>query len=82
MTESMNRKTYFGQTIGKGFEADVHSPSGAPKEGFVKVEKAGDGGDEGKGEWRPVTLGLRPDGPSEAMRAYLAGEFVEKKKGA
>ena len=80
MTDSMNRKTYFGQTIGKGFEADVHSPSGAPKEGFVKVEKAEDGGDEGVGEWRPVTLGLRPSDPSEAMKAYLAGEFVKRKR--
>jgi nitrate reductase alpha subunit len=59
----------------------VHSPSGAPKEGFVKVEKAEDGGDEGTGEWRPLTLGLRPDEPSEAMQAYLAGEFVQRKKG-
>jgi len=81
MTDSMTRKAYFGQTIGTGFEADVHSPSGAPKEGFVKVEKAEDGGFDGKGEWRPLTLGLRPEAPSEALRAYLAGEFV-KKKGA
>ncbi len=81
MTDSMNRKTYFGHTIGKGFEADVHSPSGAPKEAFVKVEKAEDGGDEGLGQWRPVTLGLRPDDPSEAMQAYLAGTFVKRKKG-
>ncbi|HET9461507.1 MAG TPA: molybdopterin oxidoreductase, partial [Gaiellaceae bacterium] len=81
MTDSMTRKAYFGQTIGTGFEADVHSPSGAPKEGFVKVEKAEDGGDEGTGEWRPVTLGLRPQDPSEAMQAYLAGEFVKRKQG-
>src|SRR3970282_935352 len=81
MTDSMNRKTYFGHTIGKGFEADVHSPSGAPKEALVKVEKAEEGGDEGLGEWRPVTLGLRPDNPSDAMQAYLAGTFVKRKKG-
>jgi nitrate reductase alpha subunit len=80
MTESMTRKNYFGHVVGKGFEADVHSPSGAPKEAFVKVEKAEDGGDEGVGEWRPVTLGLRPDDPSEAMQAYLAGEFVKRKR--
>jgi nitrate reductase alpha subunit len=79
MTDSMTRKAYFGQTIGKGFEADVHSPSGAPKEAFVKVEKAEDGGLDGKGEWRPVTLGLRPDRLSETMRAYLAGGFVRKR---
>ena len=80
MTDSMNRKAYFGQQIGKGFEADVHSPSGAPKEGFVKVEKAEEGGMDGIGEWRPLTLGLRPESPSEAMQAYLAGEFVKRRK--
>jgi nitrate reductase alpha subunit len=79
MTESMNRKAYFGQLIGKGFEADVHSPSGAPKEGFVKVEKAEDGGPDGQGEWRPVALGLRPDKPSEAMLTYLAGAYAGRR---
>jgi len=81
MTDSMTRKAYFGQTIGTGFEADVHSPSGAPKEAFVKIEKA-DEGSPGGGAWRPTSLGLRPDAPSEAMRAYLAGEFVTRKRGA
>jgi nitrate reductase alpha subunit len=81
MTDSMTRKTYFGQTIGTGFEADVHSPSGAPKEAFVKVEKAEEGA-PGGGAWRPDSLGLRPDDPSEAMRSYLAGEFVTRKRGA
>jgi nitrate reductase alpha subunit len=79
MTDSMTRKAYFGQTIGTGFEADVHSPSGAPKEAFVRVEKTEDGAPDG-GEWRPVRLGLRPGDPSEAMRAYLAGEFTGKKQ--
>ena len=80
MTDSMTRKAYFGQTIGTGFEADVHSPSGAPKEAFVKVEKTEDGAPDGDGEWRPVTLGLRPDNPSEAMQAYLEGNFTAKKQ--
>jgi nitrate reductase alpha subunit len=81
MTDSMTRKAYFGHTIGQGFEADVHSPSGAPKEAFVKVEKAEDGGLGRDREWRPAALGFRPDAPSEAMRAYLAGEFVKRKRG-
>jgi nitrate reductase alpha subunit len=79
MTDSMTRKAYFGQTIGTGFEADVHSPSGAPKEAFVKVEKTEDGAPDG-GEWRPVALGLRPAGPSEAMQAYLEGDFTAEKQ--
>jgi nitrate reductase alpha subunit len=80
MTESMTRKAYFGQTIGKGFEVDVHSPSGAPKEAFVKVEKAEDGGLGGDGEWRPSALGFRPGSPSAAMEAYIAGRFTTKKE--
>jgi nitrate reductase alpha subunit len=76
MTDSMVRKTYFGQTIGKGFEADVHSPSGAPKEAFVRLRKAESAGVGGERIWRPVRLGLRPEQPSDAMRAYLGGEFI------
>jgi nitrate reductase alpha subunit len=76
MTESMVRKNYFGHVVGKGFEADVHSPSGAPKEAFVKVEKAEDGGLGGKGLWRPLVLGLRPQQPSAALSTYLAGAYV------
>ncbi|HSK16231.1 MAG TPA: molybdopterin-dependent oxidoreductase [Gaiellaceae bacterium] len=78
MTDSMVRKAYFGQQISTGFEADVHSPSGAPKEAFVKVEKAEDGGEGGRGLWRPLTLGLRPQQPSDALSAYLRGAYVRK----
>jgi nitrate reductase alpha subunit len=76
MTDTMTRKNYFGQTIGVGFEADVHSPSGAPKEAFVKIEKAEDGGVGGQRLWRPVLLGLRPEKPSPELRKYLAGGYV------
>jgi nitrate reductase alpha subunit len=76
MTESLVRKAYFGHTIGTGFEADVHSVAGAPKEALVKVERAEAGGLGGEGIWRPVTLGLRPHKPSEALTKYLAGEYV------
>ncbi|MFN8122934.1 MAG: molybdopterin-dependent oxidoreductase [Thermoleophilia bacterium] len=75
MTETMTRKAYFGQVIGTGFEADVHTVSGAPKEGFVRVVKAEDGGVGGQRLWRPLTLGLRPQAPSEAMSKYLSGGF-------
>jgi nitrate reductase alpha subunit len=76
MTETLVRKTYFGHTIGVGFEADVHSPSGSPKESFVKVEKAEDGGVGAERLWRPVTLGLRPEQPSAALEKYLAGAYI------
>jgi nitrate reductase alpha subunit len=82
MTDSMVRKTYFGQNIGKGFEADVHSPSGAPKEAFVKIEKAEDGGLGGEGLWLPIELGLRPQAPSEALVVYVGGGFAKLEKKA
>lgn len=82
MTETLARKAYFGQVIGTGFEADVHSVSGAPKESFIKIEKAEDGGLGGDGEWRPVTLGLRPERPSEALRSYLDGGYTIRGKKA
>ncbi|HEY7380858.1 MAG TPA: molybdopterin-dependent oxidoreductase, partial [Gaiella sp.] len=80
MTESLVRKAYFGQVIGTGFEADVHSVSGAPKEAFVKVARAEDGGMGAERLWRPVTLGLRPDDPSTALTTYLAGGFVKQRR--
>lgn len=76
MTETLVRKAYFGQVIGTGFEADVHTVSGAPKEGFVRVVKAEDAGVGGERRWRPVTLGLRPQLPSPALTAYLSGRYV------
>jgi nitrate reductase alpha subunit len=78
MTETLVRKAYFGQVIGTGFEADVHSVSGAPKEAFVKIGKAEDGGVGAERLWRPVTLGLRPDSPSEALTRYLQGDYVTR----
>ncbi|MEK7872777.1 MAG: molybdopterin-dependent oxidoreductase, partial [Chloroflexota bacterium] len=43
-TDSMARKPSMGQVMGKGFEADVHCTVGAPKEAYVKVTKAENGG--------------------------------------
>ncbi|MFN0153959.1 MAG: molybdopterin-dependent oxidoreductase, partial [Gaiella sp.] len=78
MTETLTRKAYFGQVVGEGFEADVHSVSGAPKEAFVRVVKAEPATPDG-GKWRPVTLGLRPQEPSAALTAYLGGNYVRMK---
>jgi nitrate reductase alpha subunit len=75
MTDSLVRKELFGQSIGKGFLPDVHCPTGAPRESIVKITKAEPGGLEGKGLWRPASLGLRPRYESGAMKRYLAGEF-------
>ncbi len=73
-TETLARKDYFGQTIGKGFAADIHCAVGAPKEAFVKFSKAEQGGVE-HSLWRPAKEGYRPGYESEAMKTYLAGGF-------
>lgn len=77
MTESLVHKDMFGQGLMKGFLADVHCPVGAPREAFVKFEKAEDGGLNGVGLWRPAALGFRPTYESDAMKIYLAGGFVQ-----
>jgi len=76
MTDSLVRKGLFGQEVGKGFLPDVHCPTGAPREAIVKILRAEPGGFEGKGLWRPASLGLRPGYESEEMKRYLAGEFL------
>jgi nitrate reductase alpha subunit len=77
MTDSLVRKDLLGQKIGKGFLADVHCPTGAPRESIVKITRAEPGGIGGKGLWRPAALGLRPRYESEAMKRYLEGKFVD-----
>jgi len=76
MTDSLVRKTMFGQAIGQGFMPDVHCPTGAPRESIVKITKAESGGLEGQGLWRPAALGIRPRYESDAMKQYLAGGYV------
>lgn len=75
MTESLARKEYFGQVIGKGFAPDIHCAAGAPKESFVKITKAEDGGTKHK-LWRPAQLGFRPGYESEGMKKFLDGGFI------
>jgi nitrate reductase alpha subunit len=77
LTDSLTRKNLMGQEIGQGFVADVHCANGAPRESFVKFTKAEPGGMDGKGVWRPVTLGIRPTQESELMKKYISGEFVK-----
>ena len=79
MTETLVRKDLFGQTIGKGFAPDVHCPTGAPREAFVKITRAESGGLDGKGLWRPAQQKLRPTYESADLKKYMAGGFVKVK---
>ncbi len=76
MTEGLVHKDMFGQTIVKGFLADVHCPVGAPREAFVKLTKAEPGGTDGKSLWRPAALGFRPTYETDGMKQYLKGQFI------
>jgi nitrate reductase alpha subunit len=79
MTETLIRKEMFGQVIARGFAADIHCPVGAPREAFVKITRAEQGGVGGKTLWRPAALGFRPTYESEPMKQYLKGSFVQVK---
>jgi nitrate reductase alpha subunit len=78
MTDSLVRKGAFGQEIGKGFAADIHCPTGAPRESFVKITKAEDGGMDGQKLWRPAQLGYRPTYEDPAMQRFLKGEYIKE----
>ncbi|MGE5945497.1 MAG: molybdopterin oxidoreductase, partial [Betaproteobacteria bacterium] len=75
MTDSLVRKEFFGQALGKGFLPDTHCPTGAPRESIVKITKAEPGGLGGKGLWRPAAQGLRPRYESAAMQRFLNGDY-------
>jgi nitrate reductase / nitrite oxidoreductase, alpha subunit len=79
MTETLVHKTMFGEGMEKGFAADIHCPTGAPREAYVKITKAENGGMNGKGTWRPAALGFRPTYENQAMREYLKGHFMKRK---
>jgi nitrate reductase alpha subunit len=77
MTDSLTTKGLMGQEITQGFVPDVHCPTGAPRESFVKITKAENGGIDGKGVWRPAQIGMRPTYENETLKRFLAGEFSE-----
>ncbi|RJP23901.1 MAG: molybdopterin oxidoreductase [Candidatus Abyssobacteria bacterium SURF_5] len=79
MTDSLVRKDVAGQNIGKGFLPDVHCPTGAPRESFVKIEKAEPGGINGSALWQPAALGIRPTYESESFKRYLSGAYIVKR---
>ena len=76
MTDSLVHKGAMTQMIEAGFAADIHCPTGAPREAFVRIIKAEEGGYGGKGPWRPVKLGFRPANESPAMHRYVSGQFT------
>ncbi len=76
-TDSLVRKEVFGQLIGKGFLADVHTVVGAPRESMAKIAKAEEGGIGGKGLWHPAAHGFRPTYENEAVKRFLRGDYIQ-----
>jgi nitrate reductase alpha subunit len=74
-TGSLVTRKLFSHEVTKGFSADVHCVTGAPRESLAKFTKAEDGGIDGKGLWRPVALGFRPSVENEALKRYHTGGF-------
>jgi nitrate reductase alpha subunit len=79
MTDTLVHKVMFGQAMEKGFAPDIHCPTGAPRESFVKITRAEAGGLGGKGRWRPADLGFRPTYENQAMKEYLKGRYMKGK---
>ena len=78
MTDSLTVKGLLGQKVTAGFVPDVHCPTGAPREAFVKITKAEDGGIDGKGLWAAAKAGLRPTYENDLLKKHIAAEFVKK----
>jgi nitrate reductase alpha subunit len=78
MTDSLFVKGQFNQVMAQGFVPDVHCPTGAPRESFVKITRAEPGGVGGQGLWRPAQLGLRPTYENKIMLRYLAAGYVQR----
>jgi len=76
-THNLITRKLFSHELQKGFAADVHCVTGAPREALAKFTKAEDGGIGGRGAWRPVTLGLRPGAENDALKQYLQGGYVK-----
>ena len=74
-TSSLVTRKLFSNEVTKGFNVDVHCVTGAPRESLAKFTKAEDGGIDGKGQWRPAALGLRPSVENDMFKKYLAGGF-------
>lgn len=77
MGEDVARKNFFGQEIGKGYEVDIYTVNGAPKESFVKLTRAEPGSPDG-GLWRPAALGLRPGYETDAVKRFVAGGYIRR----
>ena len=78
MTDSLTVKGLMGQKITKGFVPDVHCPTGAPREAYVRISRAEAGGIGGVETWKPARLGLRPTYENDLLKDFIAGRFVKR----
>lgn len=76
-TDSLFHKAKAATRFIFGGEADNHAVNTVPKETLVRVTKAEDGGLGGVGVWKVATLGYTPGAENEAMKRYIAGQFMD-----
>ncbi len=78
MTDSLTVKGLLGQRVTQGFVPDVHCPTGAPRESFVRITRAEAGGLGGTGLWEPAKQGLRPTYENALLKKFIAGKYVRR----
>lgn len=59
-----------------GFAVDNHGVNTVPKETLIRITKAEDGGEGGRGRWYHATSGYAPGATSPSMDRYLAGALT------
>jgi len=80
-TAGLVTRKLFTHELTKGFQADVHCVTGAPREALARFTKAEDGGLGGKGLWRPVALGFPADRGERRAQALFARRFRQDPQG-
>jgi hypothetical protein len=75
-THGLVYRQLFGHVLGKGFAADVHCVTGAPREAMARSPRPRTAASAGRGAGGPWSWALRPANESDALKRYLAGGFV------
>lgn len=75
-TDSLFHKQTGSMEFVFGFAVDNHGVNTVPKECLVRIVKAEDGGEGGKGLWYHARSGRSPGNPDAAMQLYLAGALT------
>ncbi len=73
-------KSYFGNEMTQGYEVDMYTVTGCPKESLVKIAFAEHGGLDQKTAWEPAKTGFTPGNLNEEMKRFIKGGFITTSK--